>query len=328
MIGREDKIIAAARQTSFSAYNLIGDDCACLPLNDTDTWLVTTDTLYENVHFLKKQISPHQLAYKAQAVNLSDLAAMGASFTNPVYAFLNLCLPVDLEDAWLNNFWQGWKNTAEQTNIILAGGDTTRADKNIVINLTLMTACPKANIKQRSAARADDILAVTGTLGESAAGLQILLGSTQTKSHFLVDRHHTPPLRLAEAAWLGQQSAVHGMMDLSDGLARDLPKFCGASNTGCELSFESLPISVALEQFAAQENLRAADFAYTGGEDYELLVSVAPESWSMVKAEFEQRFQSTHLTAIGQLTADPDIKMIYYSLPYSPADYGFDHFKP
>ena len=325
----EAAVIAAAQQISGGSNSLIGDDCACLPYSETHDLLVTTDALYEGVHFLSDAMTPAQLAHKALAVNLSDLAAMGLSDTQNIKAFLTLCLPNDITEAWLAAFWQGWQQLSDQYQMELAGGDTTRAAGPLVINITLLTPCLKTNIKRRADAKNGDIIAVTGYLGDSLTGLRQLLDPSQTDPKFqiLVDRHHLPPNRLSEAAWLGTQAAVHGMMDLSDGLARDLPKLCRAAQCGGRLALEHLPLSTELQAYAQQYQLSAIDLAYSGGEDYELLLTVASDSWPYLQQQFKQAFPQTPLTAIGQMTSDPAIILTQYDIRYEPVvDYGFDHF--
>ncbi len=321
----EADIIAQARQSSVAVQNLIGDDCAVLPLNDTHILLVTTDAFYEGVHFLRDAITPAELAYKALAANLSDLAAMGSD-AHGASAFLTLCLPADLPTDWPPEFWAGWRQLAEATGITLAGGDTVQAAGPLVISITLMIPCLKTQVKHRAAAQAGDIIAVTGTLGDSLAGLQQLLNQ-QRDLPKLIKRHHTPPIRLSEAAWLGAQPAIRGMMDLSDGLRRDLPKLCAEAQCGAIITVEQLPISMALHEYATKQQISAVDLAYSGGEDYELLCTIAPNMWPYIQQQFQNAFQQTPLTAIGQIAAEADIMLINQGLPYhAVVDYGFDHF--
>ena len=321
----EEQIIALARESSPAAMNIIGDDCAVLPLDNENVLLVTTDALYESVHFLRTAITPAQLAYKALAVNLSDIAAMGSAAQGGS-AFLTLCLPADIDAGWLNEFWQSWQQLSEITGVTLAGGDTIRAAGPLVISVTLVVPCQAANVKKRKAAQMGDIVAVTGVLGDSLAGVQQIL-KQQTGFPELIDRQHMPPNRLTEAAWLGAQNAVHGMMDISDGLARDMPKLCAEAQCGARLTLDQLPISAALQNYAQAQQISPVDLAYSGGEDYELLCTISPDMWPYIEQQFKQAFPATLLTAIGTLTHENDIELLNQGLPYyAVADYGFDHF--
>lgn len=247
----------------------IGDDAAILRAPDNNQLVVTTDTLVEGIHFLK-DIDPKVLAYKSVAVNLSDLAAMGA---DPAWLTLALTLPKS-DEAWLAGFAEGLNQICEYYGIALVGGDTTRGP--LTITLTAMGHVPSDRGIYRHGANPGDWIFVTGTLGDSAAGLKLLTGDLscdEDLKEFLVTKHLRPvPRVLAGRSLRGIASAC---MDLSDGLAGDIKHICKASEVSAHINIEQLPLSSALQQAVGEAN--AQSLAIVGGEDYELLFTV-PEN--------------------------------------------------
>lgn len=271
----------------------IGDDCAVIPRNATQSLLVTTDMLVEKVHFLTDHITPYELGYKSLAVNLSDIAAMGGK---PLAFFLSIALPKDTDLSWIEKFLQGFR----AFQVPLLGGDTTASLEGILINITVLGLADNAHIKRRKDAQAGDCIAVTGPLGDSAAGLKCLLeGFDSPQAETLVGRHHLPRPYLAEGDWLGRQSGVRAMMDVSDGLAGDLKHILRASGLAARIEPEQIPLSPALKQVAAERQWNAAELAIRGGEDYVLLVTLDRAQ----SEEIQQRYRSTfgtELTIIGK----------------------------
>ena len=149
----------------------IGDDCAVLPLPDGSVLLATTDMLVEDIHFLRRAIPPADLGWKSLAVNLSDIAAMGGS---PHAAFLSLALPRDVEVEWVDSFFAGLKELAEESGTELLGGDTTRSPERVVVNIAVLGGARPDRVKLRSGARPGDAVCVTGFLGDSGGGLELV----------------------------------------------------------------------------------------------------------------------------------------------------------
>ncbi|MBN1939617.1 MAG: thiamine-phosphate kinase, partial [Candidatus Aminicenantes bacterium] len=150
----------------------IGDDCAVLPWTEDKRMLVTTDMLVEDRHFVLKSAKPFDLGYKSLAVNLSDIAAMGG---RPTWALLSIGVPMGLSVLWIDDFLKGWRTASKPWNVRLVGGDTTRSPGGLVINVVVIGEVPAGRVKLRSAARVGDVIAVTGTLGDSGGGLKIIL---------------------------------------------------------------------------------------------------------------------------------------------------------
>ena len=258
----------------------IGDDSAVL--NALSHPIVTTDALVENVHFRRDWSSPFALGVKALAVNLSDLAAMGA---RPVAAFIALALPRNCSSEWVEQFYAGMESLAAKYNFTIAGGDMTSAPLVFIAVTLVGDLMPEAAGQPitRSGARVGDLVCVTGNLGDSAAGLALLSNpdlviDAATRAHLLW-RHHQPIPRLREIERLmrANRAMIHAGLDLSDGLAGDAAHIARASGVDIEIDVEQLPISQVCRAAARALNQSPTDWALAGGEDYELCLCVAPE---------------------------------------------------
>ncbi len=280
-----------------SQFQGIGDDCAIFPKNEKEVWLVSTDLLVEGVHFLKDKISAEDLGYKALAVNLSDIAAMGGK---PTFLFLSLALPKDLQLSWWEDFMQGFKKLADEYGVKLMGGDTTASLSAIAINVTVIGEMPTKNIKKRSTAQIGDKIFVTGPLGDSLAGLQCVLQNE--KNPALIKKHYHPVPKLKEGQWLSTLSEVHSMMDLSDGLYSDLKHI----TKGAVIDLENIPLSLELKEYAHRKKENAQEMAVVGGEDYELLLTVLAAKADDVQQKFQDFFKRP-LFCIGEVTSDQKI---------------------
>ncbi|ROQ18839.1 thiamine-phosphate kinase [Gallaecimonas pentaromativorans] len=247
----------------------IGDDCALLAVSDSTLLAVTTDTLVAGVHF-PLDTPARAVGHKAVAVNLSDLAAMGAE---AAWVSLALTLP-DADDAWLAEFASAVVEVCDYYGVTLVGGDTTRGPLSVTI--TAQGKIPAGKQLTRSGAKPGDWLYVTGTLGDAALGLALVQGREQASSdhhEFLVGRLNYPtPRLLAGQALRGVASSA---IDISDGLASDLGHILSASHCGANLFLDKLPLSQALLGTMALES--AWQLALGGGDDYELLFTV-PEA--------------------------------------------------
>lgn len=213
-----------------NGFEGIGDDCAVLPVGEGESLVFTTDMLAEGVHFLRPATSPRELGRKSLAVNLSDVASMGA---RPVGTLLSLSLPADTAGTWAEEFMLGYRELSEAFGVTLAGGDTTRSAAGITINVTAIGRIADAHIKRRSGARPGDAILVAGELGLSGAGLRdILAGRYDTPA---AAAHRNPQPQVAEGIWLGARPEIHAMMDLSDGLASDIRHIMERSGVGAAI---------------------------------------------------------------------------------------------
>ena len=241
-----------------NGFEGIGDDCAVLPVGEGESLVFTTDMLAEGVHFLRPATSPRELGRKSLAVNLSDVASMGA---RPVATLLSLSLPADTAGTWAEEFMLGYRELSEAFGVTLAGGDTTRSAAGITINVTAIGRIADAHIKRRSGARPGDAILVAGELGLSGAGLHdILAGRYDTPA---AAAHRNPLPQVAEGIWLGARSEVHAMMDLSDGLASDIRHIMERSGVGAAIDIGRIPLAQGAD----------VETAACGGEDYKLLLT-------------------------------------------------------
>ncbi|MGI2065466.1 thiamine-phosphate kinase [Shewanella sp. MF08487] len=294
----------------------IGDDCALVQPAENKSIAISCDTLVENVHFFP-DMPPAALGYKALAVNLSDLAAMGAE---PAWMTLALTLP-DVDETWLSGFSEGLFEAADYYGIALIGGDTTRGPR--AINITVHGQVPQGKALTRHGAKAGDWIYVTGTLGDSALGLDIIRGAQQASAEnkaFLVNRHYCPTPRVLAGQAL--RSLASSAIDLSDGLISDISHILKAAAVGAIVDVNCIPLSQAMRETVSEE--QALGYALTGGEDYELLFTV-PESQKGA-LETTLNHTGTKFVRVGQICAGSKLKLQLNGEPFTPPYYGFEHF--
>ena len=296
----------------------VGDDCAITSISAGYQLAITTDTLVEGTHFLPS-ISPAALAYKSVAVNLSDLAAMGAT---PTWVSLALTLP-EIKEAWLAEFSQSLFAILDRYSMSLIGGDTTKGP--LSITLTAQGFLPENQGLFRHQAKVGDWIFVSGFLGDSAAGLDLLLQNRKIENEsdrYFIQRHLHPTPRVELGLALRAFSCC--ALDISDGLLADLGHILERSQVGAEIYLENLPLSRHL--CTQYEQTQAEKFALTGGEDYELCFTVSEEK----REEMEQvlRSQGIKVTCIGQiLPATSGLNLLKNGKKMAlPTHIGFDHF--
>jgi thiamine-monophosphate kinase len=292
----------------------VGDDTAVLAPTPGAALLATTDLVIENVHFRRGTAPPRDVGWKdvgwkALAVNLSDIAAMGG---RPRWALIGLALPDDTDLADVDALYAGLREAAAPHGVAIVGGDTCASRSGLVLDVTLLGE-HAGTPRLRSMARPGHVVAVTGSLGRSAAGLHALEtraggaagnGLPADDEAELVAAHRRPTARVAEGHWLAAQPAVHAMIDCSDGLATDLGHVCAESRVGARVAIERLPISAATRRAAAAFGRDPLAWALSGGEDYELLVTVEAAAAADVARGLEAA-TGTPLTVVGEITAEP-----------------------
>jgi thiamine-monophosphate kinase len=262
----------------------IGDDCAVLETPGDRVLVVTIDTLIEGIHFTDQTLSPEALGWKALAVNISDIAAMGGT---PRTAFLSLGMKPEKEVGFLESFIAGFNALAEETGVVLAGGDTVESPCSTVITITLLGDCLPEHLVCRSGARVGDDVWVTGPLGNAAGGLFVLQNKEAAASSVyesLVRAHQKPMPRLALGKALGKSGLVHAMIDISDGIAKDLGHICEQSGVGAVLQEASIPMSATLVSLAAEAEKDPLQWALHGGEDYEFLFTASPVDKQLIES--------------------------------------------
>ena len=295
----------------------IGDDCAVTSVAANQQLAITTDTLVSGVHFLK-DAPARSVAYKAVAVNLSDLAAMGAE---PAWISLSLSMS-HVDEAWMEEFASGLYELTRYYSVQLIGGDTVRGP--LAMTITAQGFIPPEAALKRSTARPGDWIYVTGSTGDAGAGLDILKGSREAKEEdreFLVKRHLYPTPRVAVGTAL--RRIASSCIDVSDGLLADLNHILKASNCGATVHVDRLPVSSALFNCVGAQD--AYRYALTAGDDYELVFTVNEEQ----RGNLETSLASTGVkaTCIGQVTGQAgktDLKL--YDEPYQLKDVaGYEH---
>ncbi len=299
----------------------IGDDAAAVDLGDGRMLILTTDMLVEGVHFDLSFTSPRDLGYKSLAVNLSDLASMGCG---PGYGLISLGLPPDFEVEAAEELYRGLGECAEQWGAQLVGGDTVSSPAGLVINLALTAIMPAEIMLTRSGARIGDMVMVTGNLGESALGLELLKRGMTIEGdsgHALIKRHLRPEPRFSVGGAMKAAGAT-AMIDCSDGLLADLRHICEASEVGAVVEADWLPISDVARRVADELGVDAVQAALSGGEDYELVITMRPEL-------AEEAAARLNLTPIGVIViASEGMKVADaqgHTLPVESP--GYEHFR-
>ena len=291
----------------------IGDDCAILPSPEGEV-LFSTDLLMEGVHFLRSESSPEDVGWKAAAVNISDIAAMGGT---PVATFLSIALPKDAQGEWAERFMQGYSQISRIYNIPLLGGDTTSSLRDIAVNVGILGRCPKGRRLMRSSAKVGETIYVTGPLGDSAGGLQAILKNIERTEdvNVLIERHKRPVPRIREGQALMACGKVGAMMDISDGIASDLRHIMKASGVGATVYLDKLPASPQLFEVCGKQGWNMYELQTSGGEDFELLFT-APEG-----LEKELDFK---VYPVGKIISDNDL---IWNVNGKPADFDFMGYK-
>jgi thiamine-monophosphate kinase len=295
----------------------IGDDAAVLALPPDMELVAAVDTLVAGRHF-PEGTDARSIGHRALAVNLSDFAAMGAT---PAWATLALTLP-SADPAWLERFSAGFFDLADANGVALVGGDTTRGP--LTVSVQILGHVPHGAALRRSGARAGDLLAVTGTLGDAGAGLAFVNGPLAAKPDFAVQElirrfdYPTPRVQFGLAA----RGVATAAMDLSDGLVGDLPKLAQASGLAAHVEVDRLPLSDAMRAAAPPEQAR--DWALAAGEDYELLIAVPAARYAELAAAAVQL--NLRLTAIGEFRPGAGVTWSVNGREFAPGVRGWDHF--
>jgi thiamine-monophosphate kinase len=297
-------------------YLGIGDDCALVTPSERQHIAVTTDTLVAGVHF-PLDTSPRAIGHKSIAVNLSDLAAMGAE---PSWVSLAITLP-EIDENWIDEFCTGVFELCEFYNVQLIGGDTTQGPLSITV--TAQGQIPFEKHISRSGAKAGDWLYVTGEIGGAALALQHILGNVKVAPKHqdeILKRLDYPKARVLAGQALREYAT--SAIDLSDGLVADLQHICEASGVGANIVLDDLPISEALSDTLGLES--AYDLALKGGDDYELLFSVAEDN----KVGMETALANTgnKVTCIGQLNGSDKITTTLNNKAVNIKVQNFEHF--
>lgn len=287
----------------------IGDDAAVIALSETESLLLSTDSLIEGVHFNLMYMPLKHLGYKAVAVNVSDICAMNGI---PEQITVSIAVSSKFSLEALEELYEGIKLACEQYKIDLIGGDTTSSRAGLMINIAVVGRAQKDKIAYRSGAKEYDLLVVTGDLGAAYMGLQLLEREKEVfqanpniqpdlDGHdYIIERQLKPEARVDIIQYLKELEVVPtSMIDISDGLASEILHICKASKVGCYLYDEKIPIDAKTSMTAIDFNLDPSTCALNGGEDYELLFTVKQE-------DFEKVNSNPNMTIIGHITDEKD----------------------
>jgi len=299
----------------------IGDDAACWQPSRSHRSVITTDALVDGVHFLSQRMSAADVGRRALAANLSDLAAMGA---RPVLAVVALGVAAETPEAWILDAYRGMDALAREHGVRIAGGDITRAPA-ISLAITVVGEVSAGRLKRRAGGRAGDVVAVTGPLGASRAGLELLrreLPVAPDVREAALAAYRTPEPRVREGRWLAASANVRAMMDCSDGLSTDLRRLAAAS--GCGAVVDAVPVAAAADAVARAAGAQPEDYALHGGEDYELIVAVEARAFAHLAGAFERRFRRP-LLRVGILCAEDGLSLSEAGALRELAPAGWDH---
>jgi thiamine-monophosphate kinase len=278
----------------------VGDDAAVARPRYGSSLVMTCDTMVETIHFLRKTMDPQDIGWKLLASNLSDLAAMGAT---PTYALCSLAIPPTWNHIEVQEIVQGMYLLAEKTRVTLIGGDTVRTPEALVLTLTLLGEVPQGKALLRTSARPGDLIFVTGTLGDSAAGLHLLLKKPTLVPDFpaLIRAHQRPQPQLEIGQWLMRSGYQPACDDISDGLGQETWEIAEASGVSLVMDQDQIPLSADVRRLAQQEGIDPYHLAWSGGEDYQLLGTICPDGWEELN-HFAQT-KGFFVTKIGKVEA-------------------------
>ena len=313
-------------KTSHSQHLItgIGDDAALIrPMDEMDQ-IICMDTMVEGIHFTKDTMSPNDIGYKALAVNISDIAAMGGK---PLYYLVSIAVPKKWSQNELIAIYDGMKELSDTYKIDLIGGDTVSSPDTLMITVTVLGQIQRGKQLLRSNARVGDVVFVTGTIGDSAAGLELILNRSRNHSfieneEYLVRRHQhpTPRVEIGHALTLLDRVSLN---DISDGLASETNEIAESSKVNLVIDETKLSLSSALLHY---NKSRALEWALYGGEDFELIGTMAPETWG----QFENKIHKLGIaiTVIGSVQEGKGEVFLLKNGELIPLEKkGYNHFK-
>lgn len=320
--------LTAALSSSSDVLVGIGDDAAVLDTGSDELLVATCDAQVEDTHFRLRSLRPYDIGRRALAVNLSDIAAMGA---RPRFALISLLVPPQLEVAVLDGIYAGLQAQAAQFHLAIVGGNIARNAERLIIDITLLGTGARGRLLRRDQARPGDVVMVTGSLGMAAAGLLLaederLASRVPARCSALVRAAQSVPTpRVTAGQWLAEHG-VTTAIDISDGLAADLTHLCEASAVGAQLNADMLPLCREVVTIAQQTAQNPQDLALFGGEDYELLFTV-PADRAPVLAQELLSATGVMATAIGVIRADEHRTLLRQGTATPLVVRGWDHLR-
>lgn len=295
----------------------IGDDAAVISSPPDQKLIFTTDTLVETVHFDRRYVPLESLGWKALAVNLSDVAAMAGL---PLCAVVSLAIPETWSVGDVDRLYQGLERCAQTYRCPIVGGDTVRSPQWACITVTVLGEVREGYFKTRAGAKEGDFLCVTGKLGKSRVGWEVLASGVQDPTFSSAVAHFLEPRpKIEEAQRLVRAYEVTAMIDISDGLASEILHLCEASGLGCKLFEEKISVPPEVFSWAHSQKKSIENYLWESGEEYELLFTVSPQS-SFKPMDF--------FTVIGNMEKKEHGILLYKEGKSQPFHFkGWDHFR-
>lgn len=292
------KSIIPKRTFQRSLIQGIGDDAALYETDQHYDEMVCTDTLVEGVHFLSETMRPFHIGYKALAVNISDIAAMGGF---PLFYLVSIAIPKAWQEEVIHEIYDGLQTIASQYKIDLIGGDTVTTNDRLVITVTVIGRVEKGRKLLRSNARPNDIIFITNTVGNSAAGLSILLNHTNNNTfskeeQFFINCHQMPKPQVEIGRILARSGARIALNDISDGVASEAHEIAESSQVKMIIQANKIPYSHYMNQYSMEQRL---NWLLYGGEDFQLIGTISKKDWHTVSRECEK--EGLQITKIGNV---------------------------
>jgi thiamine-monophosphate kinase len=308
----------AGRVTNRRLVLPIGDDAAAFRTRPGFLTLLSADALVEGVHFDLSYCSAEDLGWKALAVNLSDIASMGGT---PLFVTTSIALPRAVAPGFVTRFYRGLTAIARKHAVTLIGGDTCRSLQGVFVDVTIVGEVKPRHMLTRQGARPGDLIYVTGQLGGSSAGLELLLRSGKTAPASAATRRHLRPQpRCGAGRFLAEQRLASAMIDLSDGLSTDLGHLCDQSGVGAHVEGSRIPVAkIAARQRLPEDPLH---YALHGGEDYELLFTVP----ARLSQRVPRQIDGVPFHKIGWITKPAGVWLLHGHKKQRLRPGGFDHF--
>ena len=305
----------------------IGDDTAVLKHPSGKLLLATTDMMIENIHFIISGDNGRQIGYRVMAANVSDIASMGG---RPTHAIISIGVHPDMEVSFVESVYEGMNACSRDYGVNIVGGDTVTSPDNLVLNVALLGLVDPDKYLPRSGARPGDLVMVTNVLGDSRAGLDIVLGRcsiSQEGEKYLLDRHYYSNPRVEEMAAGTACGGITAADDISDGLGSEIHEIADASGVGAILKFEDLPVSDYTREVAEKTNTDLIEYCLFGGEDFEVVITVDPRKADAL-AEAVESATGTKLTVVGEIVDKSEgVKLLRNNSLHVLPKKGYSHFK-
>jgi thiamine-monophosphate kinase len=304
-----------------SLFKSIGDDCAVFEIDANRYGLITTDISIEGTHFKRDLCKAQDIGFKAMMGNISDITAMGGSAR---YAFVSIGLQKTSDDRYVQNLYKGMIEAANMAGAVIAGGDISRSEQ-LVINIALYGEAQKKRLITRSGAKAGDYVYITGSVGDSMAGLEILQSGEKKaakKYPGLLKKHTRPVARFNIIQEIINLFSPGAMIDVSDGVISDLRQICRESSGGFIINESNLPLSNELLKYAAQRKINPYEYALKSGEEFELLFT----SQKNITDTMNININDINIALIGTICKNGFFIRRNNKLIKAPIR-GYDHFK-